>query len=142
MGCIPGAIQSSPVFPARRVRLHRGNSVDRLSVIIDRALLDVVGLSLLGETLRSGNVGRSLFGGHRAEEHVHLFETETLGLGQEEGGDGGENVDTGEEEEDAAVLEGQDDVGRESRDDEVPEPLGGRRSGETVRSGSVVEDLL
>lgn len=121
--------------------LHRRDSVDRLAVVVDRSFLDVVDLGLLCEALRAGNVRRPLLGSDRTEKHVHLFETETLGFGQKGGSNGSEDVDRGEEEEDAAVLERQDDVGGESRDNEVPEPLSRGRGGETVRPSSVVEDL-
>ena len=117
------------------------SSSDSLDALVGRLFVQILSEVLVEGVLGSGQVGGSLLGSDETEDDVHLLQTQTSSLGEEEGADGGDDVDTGKEEEDAAVLELQDHVGGVSGDDQVPKPLGGGGDGETVRSSSVVEDL-
>ena len=53
----------------------------------------------LDNLLSSCQIGSSFFGRNETEQDVHLFKRQSLGLGEEEGKDSREDVDSCEEEE-------------------------------------------
>lgn len=78
------------------------------------------------------------------KQTVHAFERDTLRLGdKEENEEDGQDHHRCKEEVDAASIaaHGQEHLRREAADDEVPEPIVGRRRRLTQRSHALVEDL-
>lgn len=78
------------------------------------------------------------------KQTVHAFERNTLRLGdQEEDEEDGQDHHRSEEEVDSTSVaaHGQEHLGRKAADDEVPEPIVGRRRRLTQRTHALIEDL-
>lgn len=87
------------------------------------------------------NLGLSFLLGDSTEDDVHRLQRDTRCLGKEQSETERNYVDSGEEEEDTTLGHVNDHERSSLSNHEVPEPLGGGSSHETVVTGAVVEDL-
>ena len=118
--------------------LRRGRRLSQMNKV---STVDFKNVCIKHTSLLLGDIGVSLIGLNSTEDDIHLLQTATLGLrDQEREGTHTEDVDRGEHQEDL-VAEIGDECGRNLRQNEVEQPLGRAGDGETVVPRASVEDI-